>query len=130
MPYIIETSRPDDSPRATTEHHHEAGEPCTACGEAWPIVSRRAVATLEEARRYINAPLSSFDVSDPAVEALAEQALTMGEDGGTVALPDGTTYRVTKIPLPVLRDAARDKRGNRLDNKVEIIDAYNAAQEG
>jgi hypothetical protein len=79
MPYIVTTKRPakvdHDEERAEREH-----------------VSRRAVATLEEARDFIYSLCAETDVDD---ERIADDIDRLPESGGTVGpLPDGTVIEV------------------------------------
>lgn len=116
MPYIVTTKR----------HHAITADP--GCDDLI-AVSRRAVATLEEA--FNNVP--------PAVRStlgLLDKLLALPESGGTVRLPDGTVIevdRLTWVELAVTakmdrpRLAAYDALNSRRARR-RIIDAFNASQ--
>ena len=91
MPYIITT---------TTK---PAGSPP---GSKLVRISRRAVATLDEAR------------------AVAEQINELPASGGTIGpLPDGTIIEVRRVGIATL--ASIVPAGSSISN---VVDAYNAAQ--
>jgi hypothetical protein len=118
MPYIVTTKRPakvdHDEERAEREH-----------------VSRRAVATLEEARDFIYSLCAETDVDD---ERIADDIDRLPESGGTVGpLPDGTVIEVEQTTREALWDAL-DARARILfvcleeTTDEELLDAYNARQ--
>jgi hypothetical protein len=120
MPYIVTTKRPakvdHDEERAEREH-----------------VSRRAVATLEEARDFIYSLCAETDVDD---ERIADDIDRLPESGGTVGpLPDGTVIEVEQGPdeEQMLRDL-REWVGMHYapmghDDVARLwCDAYNARQ--
>lgn len=138
MPYVITASRP-----ISDEDH----KPCEGTGqltEVWPqadgsgdigdrchcvtdeLVSRRAVATLDEA---MTAACDVIGMEPWNVKQLApfeNQVWDLPESGGTVGpLPDGTVIEVEAVTWSVLAYAAgiTSSAGHR------IIAAYNAAQE-
>lgn len=115
MPYIIVTKRtPLGSPPGGLIHR----------------VSRRAVATLDEARRIAEARAederdrqSGFGEEPDDSPVLA--ARNLPEQGGTVTLPDGTVIEVEYVDQNALGMMA----GLRGSSKGAVA-AYNAAQEG
>lgn len=139
MPYIVTTKRPHCD---VCKDAGGAGplDPCPECNrygelsgadrsDMSVVVSRRAVATLEEA--FNNVP--------PAVRStlgLLDKLLALPESGGTVRLPDGTVIevdRLTWVELAVTakmdrpRLAAYDALNSRRARR-RIIDAFNASQ--
>lgn len=90
MPYIVTTKR----------RYHEGAN--RADGSPYLTVSRRAVATLEEARWFAQNPGWRYGVSDGYTAAEGEDAAkvlraarSLPESGGTVGpLPDGTVIEV------------------------------------
>ncbi len=102
MPYIVTTTRP------------------TFPGEFDDYFpSRRAVATLDEARDSARDEVTSIP-NWP--RAAFEMACDLPECGGTISigpLPDGTTIAVEKVGWAELADQGTGKR---------IIDAFNARQ--
>ena len=116
MPYVITTItrrplHPDDTAPTDAES-----------------VSRRAVATLEEARDVWDAALTALGDSTGNYDSTPED---MPEPGGTVGpLPDGTVIEVEPVDwMRIAHDAGRmvpvgaNPRAER-----EAIDAYNAGQ--
>lgn len=126
MPYIITTTTPPIPPRGRPDHNMLAGQ------------SRRAVATLEEARQD-----ARNIVEDHAQEpgwtdgyvAAREVARTLPESGDTVGpLPDGTVIEVEREGWNDLISAIPDSDSRfpyfppATADTPEIIAAYNAAQ--
>lgn len=127
-PFIV-TTKPDACP--------EGVEDCRCVGQ-----SRRAVATLDEARdaaRDRVGPLGSFEAvrAAPSWQVDALDTITeLLESGGTVGpLPDGTVIEVAPVHSGDLWDSLdADTRAfmrcRRDLNIHKIIDAYNHTQEG
>lgn len=104
-------------------------------------VSRRAVATLEEAKQRATAPVfAHFRAHGPA-QPLYNAIEALPEHGGTIGpLPDGTVIEVEPVPweavakragYPPLNLAALSKR-HRAEYQESILGTYNnihAAQE-
>lgn len=123
MPYVITTTSPD---------------PCVAYSTPRrPVVSRHAVATLEDARieaARVIPEHASVDVREHPITWRHAHTLaaTLPESGGTVGpLPDGTTIEVTWTTWDRLRDELRHAMqplsydsGHAAE---AIIAAYNAA---
>jgi hypothetical protein len=123
-PYIVTTKRPTE-PDAIVRPERIAS------------VSRRAVATLEEARRYALTVADEHEgeMWSPAMLAAVYE---FGGEGTVGPLPDGTVIEVEQatwrmlweqsgLPgtaMTTLRDAERGDRGA----QDHIIDAYNARQ--
>jgi hypothetical protein len=124
-PYIVTTKRPnkDDAP-------------------VWDRfdLSRRAVATLDEARKVCHdavlaSELPTHEVMDPAHDRFYDAALTL-PDGGTVGpLPDGTVIEVEATTwadlasASVIDPAVRNRAVNGdTAMRQRILDAYNAQQ--
>lgn len=119
MPYLIRTI----NPKGATEQDSD--------GRSFyvPVSSRRAVATLEEARQHCFAvppDESYYGEFDDFYEAVA----ALPESGGTVGpLPDGTVIEVGRCSwmyLKIHTDLPGDPHGTLSER--EIIDAYNARQ--
>ena len=119
MPYIITTRRRTSTPEGFD-----------------PPLTRRAVATLEEARGYAAEQVrgalgvrKSWSIRKP--EALA---LGLPEHGGTIGpLPDGTTIEVTPVCwnwiIGAAEDAGVDTDAVHADgDDIAILDAYNAQE--
>lgn len=92
-------------------------------------LSRRAVATLEEARQRV------FEIAEDVygigrdVGAQVDACRSLTEAGGTVGpLPDGTVIEVARVPFHelMLRANIEPPENGMLD--AEIIDAYNARE--
>lgn len=128
MPYIITTKA------ATEPDAYSRFKERQATGLAAPL-SRRAVATLDEARtaaedRVIDAlgVLGTHAASDERFDARE-----LPEQGGTIGpLPDGTVIEVERVTYGQLRvmvdgDDSWDDAYT-ADEETEIIDAYNTAQ--
>ena len=102
MPYLVTTKRPDGDDRncnCLVPYMEGAGNHSPGCACFTPrVVSRRAVATLEEARKATRRKLEPFLPGgvlegDPAKWLKA--AWSIPESGGSVGpLPDGTLITV------------------------------------
>jgi hypothetical protein len=112
MPYIVikklpTPNLPDDELPAHLRRRH------------WPLVFRRAVATLEESRLQIADSLRQSDalLGRPHQRVkFVEDALALPESGGTVGpLPDGTLISVERQPddFDVAVFNAREATGGR-----------------
>jgi hypothetical protein len=127
VPYIVATKRPPEIPVLGS-----INEPALAAkgvkvergssGLALAFVSRRAVATLEEARQIVAAKLptdaSVYDLGLP--------------DSGTVTLPDGTVIEVEPVLWHTLA-AIVGEDGYRYRGEhqhAEILDAFNTQASG
>jgi hypothetical protein len=105
MPYIVTTKRtvPTDLGR---DEVADAG-----------VLSRRAVATLEEAQ----------DLVREAGATVTAAVIT--ESGGTITLPDGTEIEVEQRQWCQLAEAVGwDFHGDAHRSEAELLDAYNARQ--
>ena len=92
MPYIITTIRPDTDYGDVPED----ADPDVIAAMIEAKDSRRAVATLEEAREAVSDALYE-NGAEPDSWRLAEQFDTMPESGGTIGpLPDGTMIEVER----------------------------------
>lgn len=80
MPYVITASRP----------YLSLGS------EARVVVSRRAVATLEEAWNYAN---NLSVAASGEWTSIGRVPVELTESGGTIGLPDGTTIEVEGVSL-------------------------------
>lgn len=138
MPYLITTTTPDE------------GTPNAEFYESYAhAVTRRAVATLDEALFQVDAMLDHWDDTEHGSERdiwirslrtmVPEQ---VGMSGGTVGpLPDGTVIEVAQIGWINFERLTRHLTGQPAselppitvfdddDYRTTIIDAYNAAQE-
>lgn len=120
MPYIVTTTTPSADLGWRSEDPAQAD------------VTRRAVATLDEARR---AALDLYEESAGLV-ASGATADTFGEQGGTVTLPDGTVIEVEPVSEATLYNAIRPTlccptcgvQQSHVSGS-HLIAAYNAAQE-
>lgn len=129
MPYIIETTRPLEDPIPGPLFD--------------PVISRRAVATLEEVRKMVKA--ESLAHEGKMVDTLIRVLVT---ERGTVTLPDGAAIEVRRVSeADVEKAPARGQRISRqpwkacyggrylgtFRTKTEAVDAwcaaYNADQE-
>jgi hypothetical protein len=155
MPYVVTTKRPcldcfdgiskEPDPALVADPEvpwHMTWKPCETCAdETCPtgyIVSRRAVATLEEARIYASTWITDRWSSSPAfargdgdlyrpeTRPMVAQADALPESGGTVGpLPDGTVIEVEVIWWEDLRErAGLDRDALTLD--AQTIAAFNA----
>jgi hypothetical protein len=116
MPYIVTTKRQD-------QHFAEVAE----------YESRRAVATLEEARQaaWRAHPLFGTTNGYAMMKARDEITLAFPDSGGTVGpLPDGTVIEVKPISWDDLRDEIPGPlpRAEGQTRQSAILDAYNARQ--
>jgi hypothetical protein len=97
------------------------------------VVSRRAVATLEEARDFIYSLCAETDVDD---ERIADDIDRLPESGGTVGpLPDGTVIEVEQVTWHELTHRTTNvgrywlpADHGHTDAQAAILDAYNARQ--
>lgn len=126
MPYLITVKRRDDDSRE-----------CGGCGERYDdgtacedgaYVSRRAVATREDAETMLAEAVHSSGVTDDAL-AWAELIVRCG---GTTApelgpLPDGTVIEVERVEWIDLARTVGISGQRKLVAKP-ILDAYNARQ--
>lgn len=96
-----------------------------------PIASRRAVATLDEARE---GALTEIELGGHGVAdfELLKRADTLPESGGTVGpLPDGTLIEVERVEYRALCDCiGEEPLKAKLDGWTapELVDAFNARQ--
>jgi hypothetical protein len=121
MPYIVTTKRPEDG---------EFLNPVN--GQSQPYgptesLSRRAVATLEEARAVVKTTCGT-DLMAPL-----EASLLPGS-GGAVTLPDGTVIEVEPIlweSLAAMRYApvAAAARGGNRELAQDMLDHFNAREQ-
>jgi hypothetical protein len=111
MPYIITTTAPS---ARSIDGQRDVGY----------LVTRRAVATLEETRAAVWTQV--FDSGSRRIDGSEVDALP--ESGGTIGpLPNGTVIEVRRVRL---LDLAVNVPGDTLGSEAAIIDAYNAAQGG
>ena len=148
MPYVITTVERESCPDcngdpwsrsiATGEHGCES---CSNHGTHLVPVSRRAVATLDEARIAVSTWITDRWSSNPAfahgdgelyqpkTRPMVAQADTLPESGGTVGpLPDGTVIEVKRVGWRFIEDSIGYHLGHP-DGPVAALAAYNAAQE-
>lgn len=112
MPYTITTHRPGKHERPIED------------GDRY---SRRAVATLEDAREHLRCELpGAYEwITDGDYADMMADIVALPESGGTVGpLPDGTVIEVAQVSWLAL--GAGLKVENPTDQK--ILDAYNAAK--
>ena len=111
MPYIITTRRRTSTPEGFD-----------------PPLTRRAVATLEEAKRAVR--MNNRDV----FYSEWFDRIDLPADGGTIGpLPDGTTIEVTPVCwnwiIGAAEDAGVDTDAVHADgDDIAILDAYNAQE--
>ncbi len=121
MPYIVTSTKPEMADTLVP-------------GQPWPrSVSRRAVATLDEAR-YAAAEAGRQAVDRQWVEGehlrATLAAMELPEHGGTIGpLPGGTVIEVEQVTVFELWESAGRPCGAPPMDDSEIIDAFNAAQE-
>lgn len=131
MPYLVTTTTPEPALPPIGNERDDGG----------PDVTRRAGATLEEARAACHAALTTCDLN-PAAQFDAQYAIQyrVNASGGTVGpLADGTVIEVAParwIDLIDANDPMRATRAMWADGEMhphkrdqvraEIIDAYNA----
>jgi hypothetical protein len=118
MPFII-TTKPNACP--------EGMKDCRCVGHTF-----RAVATIEEARDYLQ-PIVRAPSSPSIRSELVSSVHTMPETGGFVGrLPDGTTIEVRPVTYNELRVGAGlvgvELYGLRDERRDQILDAYNTRQ--
>lgn len=119
MPFTVTTTRPD----ALDAAHHRLGIATEASSR---VVSRRAVATLEEAQAWAHGGMDMF----------YEAALAIPETGGKVGpLPDGTVIEVEPVAWADLNEVTGEIPMWSADRPItddvamrRIIAAFNAAQ--
>lgn len=125
MPYIITTKRPGGHVGAAR------------AGAALRVIARRAVATLEDARREGGwIVTASYDhLTDGNRGRFAHALRDLPESGGTVdPLPDGTIIEVERLTWEALGgrllhlDAYPITRWLLERRYAEVVDAYNARQ--
>jgi len=87
--------------------------------------SRRAFATLEDAREHAWTTTHQIDASTHSLSLARAKWGTLTETGGTVELPDGTVIEVEPIGFSRLYDAAGMTW---LATPGEVIQAFNAKQ--
>ena len=113
MPYVITTKRPRG-----------------VYPELGPLVSRRAVATLEEAILQTYTSLAS----EPELDEAARAIKALPKSGGTVGpLPDGTVIEVEPIGhydlwVAAGRPESQSRGEHHMPSRVELVDAFNARQ--
>jgi hypothetical protein len=129
MPYIITTRRRESLGWRPTGEVESA--------KVWEVKSRRAVATLDEAREAAHGIVNRAPAgrAEQYTSSPGRDAMTLPESGGTVGpLPDGTIIEVA----PVGRDDLfatlvpvqnRNTASARYWPAERLIDAYNAVQE-
>jgi hypothetical protein len=129
MPYIITTTQPCVCTEADDPNDHRKDCPHWYGHDG---VSRRAVATLDEARE------AAFEAMATVPRYWLNDAVQVGDairavldQGGTVGpLPDGTVIEVERVDWGVI--AGRDwlPKVPPISDRVtrKILDAYNAAQ--
>jgi hypothetical protein len=142
VPYVITTKRGGhcetcgySGPDQIDAVGDYGGEPYEArCGNEWhdSAVSRRAVATLEEARRGAfdrlqveNGAPEIWDAGE--YQSCIDDVERISGSGGTITLPDGTVIEVGEVDWGALMLAA----GMRADysyTEQQILHAYNARQ--
>lgn len=129
MPYIITTRRLLPQP---TVELVPAGTLLGSAGDGRVlVVSRRAVATLEEAKRAAYKPIddqrADFKMGPRVYGRLRRIAFDWSGSGGTVGpLPDGTVIEVEPIEWKGLARAAGLLVSDHLGTDA-ILDAYNAS---
>jgi len=119
MPYIITTT----TRKAVTCDTNVSGGRTSY----WPVTSRRAVATLDEARSDVRAIALDHDSIGGA-----QKAMRLPEPGGTVGpLPGGTVIEVTQVSLSRLAELGgikpRQQSGQWKLTSI-IVAAYNKAR--
>lgn len=122
MPYIIETHLPSD----------------LILPASHPRITRRAVATLLEARERILCEdhfgpdpdtWAEHDANCARVDECMEAVEDLPESGGTIGpLPDGTTIRVKRVSANDLDSIALELDLSKWATADEWCDAYNSAQ--
>lgn len=133
MPYIVTTTRP-----CTCDHDGSDGRNdvinCAVHGPLVLEVTRRALATLDEARREADTILTPWALAIPpdAFDVLAAACKAIPESGGSVELPDGTVIEVTATTVSDLADTLSMDAFNRLNyegaGEADWIAAYNEKQ--
>lgn len=122
MPYVITTRNTDPRQRMAVEPN----------GRWTDVTSRRAVATLDEAREAARETIYRQEMSgranDPQFVKVAREFHRIDDEGGTVGpLPDGTVIEVEWVTLAAM--AGSPVANYNPAHTAEIIDAFNAAQE-
>lgn len=125
MPYIITTHTPDEAMAGTWYDQR---------------ITRRAVATLDQARDYLHERIGESYATLPldadwnqthyAADAHADCVADGTSRLPVGPLPDGTVIEVTPISLQRLFDEMRHAMmlPSEAATEAELIDAYNAAQ--
>jgi len=135
MPYIVTTKAP------TEPDAYGRFKDAQADGRIGPL-SRRAVATLDQARAYASEQVvqRSYRADDFNARAwgdLEQSAIDIAEHGGTIGpLPDGTVIEVEQVREAALYNAIRPSlccptcgiQRSHVSGS-HLIDAYNAVQE-
>ena len=112
MPYVITTRQPET---------HEPGFDGQLGNYVSGSVSRRAVATLEEARDVAQSLFTTHAKADAPAWRLIE------DDGGTIGpLPDGTVIEVEAVGWQDLAERTLTAVNAVAEHHDEILYAYNA----
>lgn len=74
--------------------------------ESWVVDSRRAFASLEDAREHAWTTIHQIDASRVSLSATRMKWAQLPETGGTVELPDGTVLEVEPTTIVALGRAA------------------------
>jgi hypothetical protein len=117
MPYIVTTKRQTGGLYMSGEHHRV-------------VVSRRAVATLEEAHRLVweLLPGESVMAHDDWRAAFMLKA-AIPESGGTVdPLPDGRVIQIEQVGWPDLCARVQTRIADPNPSQQAILNAFNAAE--
>lgn len=127
MPYLVTTTTPEPAIPAPHGEQDDGG----------PDVTRRATATLDDAKQEANRALhGTYDLlADVDYARLGFAIDNLTEAGGTVTLPDGTTITVARVTEQDLVNALPASERSRIwslgciaVSSADLIDAYNAAQ--
>ena len=133
MPYIITTTQAlHEGERVVVDALESVGTRVVIGGQ--PIVSRMAVATLDEARSRIVGTVDSANYATPAGNAAAtfapiyDQIRTLPESGGTIGpLPDETVIEVRHVDWIALRKMTGELPV-RTHDKPAVLAAFNARE--
>ena len=138
VPFIVTTKRP----LSCTCWGRVEAEMCRACRKGGKDVSRRAVATLEEARQivldFLEFDIAAEQVDADMMDAQYRYAEALPESGGTVGpLPDGTVIEVERVSWHDLTHHAPNvgrfwlpATGGDEASRTAILDAFNAREAG